>query len=424
MNSTDLLKECFSVERWTEAIDKAVQKGMNRIILSNCCSPSYRKRLYIRLLNDEYTPLPPHEAKIPKENSKEFRTVYINEDEDRVFLSIVNSVLNDVFKDMVHSSCRSYQKKKSFGETAVELSRKLKNYSGVKTDFHKYFDTVEINKIMEVFDLLEDKLRIERNTDPIVNMLRRIWKDNRYISIDGKIKEQYMGIRQGNAVGSFFANVLMYELDEFMSSNYPYYVRYSDDAVTLTERKGDYKKVINDINRIINKYGIKLNNSKTVAINNNSWFSFLGFFIKPNKVTLNGKWTKHFKNEIQKCTVKNKNISYKQALNNVYRFLYGNNKKNKYSWATSIFPYINVREDILILDKFVMDNLRAVKSVKKIVGGIGVNMYMKDNALYNSYGKHAARNRGTDIEDYTTISCMYNAYHTDMAAFNSLCYNL
>ena len=83
-----LLEKVFEAERWEAAINKGFFKGIDKGELRQLCGPETRVRLAMAILEDNYEIAPPHQALIPKDNG-EFRTVYVNENIDRIFLSIV-----------------------------------------------------------------------------------------------------------------------------------------------------------------------------------------------------------------------------------------------------------------------------------------------------------------------------------------------
>ena len=74
-----LLQKFFEKNRWEQAIDTGVGKGIDKGELRKLTSPETRVRLYQAIVSDNYEIAPPHIALIPKDNPGEFREVYINE---------------------------------------------------------------------------------------------------------------------------------------------------------------------------------------------------------------------------------------------------------------------------------------------------------------------------------------------------------
>lgn len=104
---------------------------------------------------------------IPKDTPGEFRTVFVGDTCERILCSLINDCLFELFPEMVHKSCTSYQKGIGSGRVVQHLSKVLQitkgNTMGARFDFHHYFDTVNRNAIMEQFDVVEQKLGLQRN---------------------------------------------------------------------------------------------------------------------------------------------------------------------------------------------------------------------------------------------------------------------
>lgn len=417
-----LLEKMFEMPRWEALIEKADLKGIDKGELRKMCEPEVRAAIYLAIKNETLEFAPPHMAQIPKDTPGEYRTVFVGENVDRCLQSLINDCLFELFPEMVHPSCKSYQIGLGTGKTVKELSAVLSGMNekivGVKSDFHHYFDVVNLEAIMNVFDVIEQKLGYEKGTEPVMNLLRKTWNSNLVFDLDGNIVEQYCGIRQGNAIGSFLADVILYELDDFMSKKYKFYCRYSDDCVTIHNNPDE---VIKDMNSIIQKYGVSLNPKKVEILYGNRWFKFLGFNVKGGQITLSKSRVKSFQKEIESRTIKQHSISSQKALNKVNSYLYKGN--GKYSWATSVLPIINVEKDIEALNTFVIDCLRACATGKKKIGGLGSVNDKEDYTILRGTGKNVTANRkktNKEIDGYLSINCMRNALLTRREVYETL----
>ena len=87
-----ILQKFFEHDRWVYAIEKGVDKDINKADLYQLSKPEVRVKMCEAIRQGQYEIAPPHTAQIPKDNG-EFRTVYVNEPIDRVFLSIANDLL-------------------------------------------------------------------------------------------------------------------------------------------------------------------------------------------------------------------------------------------------------------------------------------------------------------------------------------------
>lgn len=423
-----LLEKMFEMPRWEALIEKADLKGIDKGELRQMCKPDVRAAIYMAIKNETIEFAPSRMCQIPKDTPGEFRTVFVGENVDRCIQSLINDCLFELFPEMVHPSCKSYQKNLGTGKTVKELSSILANTKteivGVKSDFHHYFDVVDINAIMNVFDVIESKLGFEKGTEPVMNLLRKTWNNNLVFDLEGNLIEQYCGIRQGNAIGSFLADVILYELDDFMSKKYRFYCRYSDDCITIHDNPDE---VIRDMNNIICKYGVSLNPRKVQILYKKEWFKFLGFNLKYDMITLSKSRIKSFQHEIEKRTIKakgannSKKITLKRAINQVNNYLYKGD--GQYSWATSVLPIINVEKDIDTLNEFIMDALRACATNKKKIGGLGSVNDREDYTILRGVGRNVSANRRKtekEIEGYLSVKCMQNALLTRRAVYDTL----
>lgn len=418
-----LLEKVFEAERWESAINKGVFKGIDKGELRQLCSPETRIRLAMAILEDNYEIAPPHQALIPKDNG-EFRTVYVNENIDRIFLSIVNDLLFELCSDMIHPACKSYQKGIGCGKIVQEITKNIKwqkEYEdlesktfGIKADLSKYFDSVPIEFIDNVFDQLVHKF----GDSKIIAILRKYYHTDLCFDPDGNLIKHYQSLKQGCAVASWLADVMLYEIDDHLSELKGMYVRYSDDILYIG-RFYDYAMKVLEKNLEI--MSMKLNPKKVEYLSYDRWFKFLGFMIKEDQITLSPGRVKTFQKEIEKRSVKNRHVSGKAAIISINRYLYKGD--GTYSWATQVLPIINVERDIDTLNEFVMDCIRACQTGKRKIGGLGTITNQKDYMILRGTGKNVSANRKNtekEIEGYYSIRCMQKALNICRPVYDTI----
>ena len=407
----------FDHQRWTKAIEKGVGKDIVKSELIRLCTEDVRIAMYQAMKEGRYMIAPPHTAQIPKDNG-EYRTVYVNEPIDRIVLSIANDLLFDLMPQMIHPSCKSYQTGIGCGKVVKEASRRIAKAEsgeilGWKSDLSKYFDSVPIRFVDEAFD----KVEAEHGKSALVDVLRKYYHSDVYFDTDGKVCRKYQSLKQGCAVASWLADVLLYHIDKELSELDGYYVRYSDDMLFIGP---DYQKAMDILVNRLSAMEMKLNPKKVEYLSPDRWFKFLGFSIKGGDISLSGSRIKTFQKEIEDRTIKRKGISMAKAVGNVNRYLYKGN--GKHSWATGVLPVINVKRDLDELNKFVMDCIRAVSTGKRKVGGLGYVNTKADGCIVRGRGKNVKANRlkGGAIDGYLTIGCMANAIRTRRAVYETL----
>lgn len=428
-----LLERMFDHDVWEQMINKANEKGINLTVVKQLATPQVRVRLYEAIKNEKYDIAPPHIARIPKDVPGEFREVYVNEDVDRVVLTLINDCICDIFPELIHKQCKSYQKGIGCQEVVQtitkEISKLTKNknheFIGYKADLSKYFDSVKIEIIDDVFDTFERKLGFEVGTEPVITLLRKYYHNNLVFDVDGNLIEHYGSLKQGCAVAAALANIVLYDVDDTLSKMDIIYYRYSDDIVMIGK---DADKAKEKLEIMLKDYGLKLNPKKVEPLYSDVWFKFLGFNIKGDMITLSKNRVKKFQKEIVSRTINKPNITFKQARENVINYLY----RGEYCWATSCLGTINCKPDLDEMNKFIMDCLRAVKvretskrkgkiSISKI-GGLGVVTDLPDKTILRGTGKNVTSNRNkTDklIENYLSMGCLSNAMKMDKVIYEA-----
>ena len=412
-----LLEMFFDIERWTKAIEKGVGKDIRKDQLIKLCDEKTRVAMYVAMRDGKYQIAPPHTAQIPKDVPGEFRTVYINEPMDRVVLSIANDLLFETCKDMIHPACKSYQTGIGCGKVVKEASRMIcdskKGIYGFKADLSKYFDSVPLKFIDNMFDEVEKR----HGKSKLIKVLRDYYHCDLYFDDDNNLQNKYQSLKQGCAVASWLADTVLYELDEKMTKLGGFYVRYSDDILFIGE---NYNKAMVILAEHLSLMEMQLNPKKVEYLSPDHWFKFLGYSIKGKDISISSTRIKTFQKEIEKRTIKDRTQTYKKAVNRVNRYLYKGD--GKHSWATQILPVCNVVRDLNELNKFVMDCLRAVQTGKRKVGGLGYVKTQKNGCVARGTGRNVKANRGKidKIEGYMTISCMRNALLTSRSVYETL----
>lgn len=431
-----LLSMVFEHSRWEKAVEKGCMKDINPTVLRWVCNPQTRLDFYYKLINGKYEVNVFHIAEIPKDDGT-MREVYVAEPFDRIFLSIVNDCLMELFRDtMISKHCRSYLSGTGCQEIVqdtsreiVRLNKQLPNKEVIlKVDLRKYFDTVKIEYIDAVFNRIETELGFEIGTEPIINVLRKLYHRNLVFDKDNNLIEHYGSLMQGCAISGFLADVILYEVDELMAKEFKYFVRYSDDML-IVDSDIDKAKAILD--KELPKYGVSLHPKKCEKHTANDFVTFLGFKIRGSQITLSKNRVKKLQKEIVSRTLNKPNISERQAKQNVLKFLYGN--ADGFSWATACIGTINIETDLIEIDNFIKDCLRACKvretqkRKSKIsiadIGGLGSVDNLDDRTILRGKGRRVRtyRNR-TDktIQNYKTMNCLSKAYKMNVNIYESI----
>lgn len=289
-----LLQKFFEIKRWESALEIGVDKHIDKGELRKLTSPEVRMALYQAIINDCYEIAPPHEVQIPKDNG-DMRIVFVNENIDRIFLSIANNLFFEMFPEFIHKSCKSYQTGLGCGKVVQELSRHMVKVSGmevgVKLDLSKYFDSVPIRYIDEIFDRMEKKV----GKSKVIDIVRKYYHTDWCFDVEGNLIEHYQSLKQGCSVASFLADAVLYHIDNAISQMDVYYVRYSDDLMIIGNH---WKEGFTVIKQMLEEMEMTLNPKKVEIVYKNKWIKFLGFNIKGDKITLSKSRVKSFQKEM------------------------------------------------------------------------------------------------------------------------------
>lgn len=146
------------------------------------------------------------------------------------------------------------------------------------------------------------------------------------------------GLPIGNMSSQFLAILYLNELDHYIKEELKikYYIRYMDDGILLHTDKEYLKKCLKKIEKILERYGLKLNN-KTRIYSSDEGFEFLGYkyIMKNNRliVKIKGQTKRRFKRKMktlyrleEKGKITEKDIKHVEASYKGHLH-YGNTKK-------------------------------------------------------------------------------------------------
>jgi hypothetical protein len=408
-NTDRLLDLVFADDNiWENAITKGDEKNIRQHILENFSDPNVRQALKEQIKDRKYHISAPHEARIPKDDGS-LRTVYVNKSNDRILLTVINNIFFKYCGHMIHKSCMSYQTGIGCGKIVKKVVKDINHigvnksgFIGYKIDLSKYFDSVPIEYIDKVFDELESYF----GESTILDLVREYYHDDTLLDINKKEIHKYTSLRQGCAIAAFLANSVLYDIDKTMSEMDVIYYRYSDDILILGPNA---ENAFIKINELLDAKTLTLNPKKVERLDGNHWFTFLGFSIKGDKITLSKKRVKNLQKAIEQRSIKskNKNNCSKIALHRIYQYLY-DTTYTKFGYAEGILPIVNCTNDLKELDRFITSCVIACDTKKYKIGGLGYNKTGKDGVIVRGKGRNIAMNnfKAPALDNYTSLSHM------------------
>jgi group II intron reverse transcriptase/maturase len=221
---------------------------------------------------------------IPKANGGE-RPLGIPTVKDRIAQTICKMILEPIYEADFEDSSYGFRPNRSSKDAMAAIKEHLKEGKTevYDADLSKYFDTIP-----------HDKLQIalkQRIADPRILKLINKWLKVP-VNEAGKYKswkENHNGTPQGGVISPLLANIYFHLIDRIVNNTQSLFskhgvriVRYADDFVLMGKELP--KEVIEKLNNLLHRMGLRLNESKTRHIDARAEsFNFLGFTIRYDK---------------------------------------------------------------------------------------------------------------------------------------------
>lgn len=328
----------------------------------------FEKEIVIdELLNGTYKWSIPRKVLIAKSGTNKKRIIYVYGIRDRYVLGVLYRALSAVCKNLISDRCFSYKKQVS---TSSAIQYLLKNQGdnvyGVKIDIHAYFNSVSQEKVTSMInELFVDGLKTTMEKLMLTNKVR----------FENKVKDEFMSLIPGCAMGSFFANYTLRECDQYFEDNNILYARYSDDIIILSDSQEKLHSHLNVISDYLKRYSLEINPKKYVWFSPTDEINFLGLKITKNKdIDIADHSKQKIKKQIHRWCRKGRVLIErdgakfdKVAANIIRRYNYKNFKcfvlnDSTFGWCHYAFRYITTIKSLIELDIYLKDTLRAMKT--------------------------------------------------------------
>lgn len=313
----------------------------------------------------------PQKLLLAKSGTTKKRVVYMYGSEDRFVLGALYRALGALHEDKIAKNCFSYRRRISTNSAIEYVSSIKKNTSmyGVKLDISAYFNSVNrdhLNRCLE--ELFGVSTGIRRTMDALFN--------NDTVLYKGEFITEYKSLIPGCALGSFFANYCLRDLDWYFYNNRIGYARYSDDILIFDQDKAKVKEHLDKVLTTIGKYGLKANPNKFTYFTPDQDIQYLGLKLGDSGIDISDHAKKKLKATIRRWVKAGRkkieiegrdfNTVARNIVNRLNWKLYKSYIKDvsKFGWGYYAFRYITSPDSLTEIDFYLRDRLRYLKTGK------------------------------------------------------------
>jgi len=308
----------------------------------------------------------PEKRLINKHGKGKKRVVYTFSEQENMVLKLI-SYLFYRYDDAQPCNCYSFRRNYGAKKAIVNLTREkgiAKKYS-CKLDIKDYFNSIDVDLLLPMlYKLLFDD-------EPTFRFLEKLLTLDRAL-FNGEIIAEKRGAMAGIPVSQFFANLYLAEMDRFFLKAGVLYARYSDDIIFFADNNQALAEYLETVKTFLAKHHLELNPEKVKVTEPNEKWDYLGVTFDNGKIGLSRTTMKKIKGKIRRKARSiyrwkiRKGADDKKAMTvfsrSVNKKFFGKGGEDEFSWARWFFPLITVDNDLKIIDAYVQEHKRFVKS--------------------------------------------------------------
>jgi RNA-directed DNA polymerase len=310
----------------------------------------HRERVFTSIINHTYTAQAIRGIAIPKSNGQT-RLLGVPTVVERVLQQAVNQVIAPLFELSFHENSYGFRPEKN-AHQAIQQSQKNINEGYkhiVEIDLKSFFDEVDHCILLQ---LIYQKVKC-----PTTLRLIRIWL-RAPILVNGNLTKRRKGVPQGSPLSPLLSNILLNEMDKFLTQKGQEFIRYADDFSIYCKSKNKAQTVGNEVYLFLkNTLKLPINREKS-GIRRPSSFQILGHtytssFEKGAKgkfqlIVIEKKW-QELKSKIREITRKTRPKSFDQRIHEL--------KVLQRGWL-NYFRLANIGSKLKTIDSWIRNRIR------------------------------------------------------------------
>lgn len=396
----ELLQDINWEETYNKLINKAYISKEDKEEITKL-NMLYKEQIVEQLISGEYEWSIPEKIEIAKQGSKKKRIVYKYNTTDRYILGVLYRAISRVYNNQFSNLCFSYKKGQSTSSAIWAIKEnKLSNEIGVKVDIHSYFNSVSRERVTELIN--------EWFPGGLNKSIKKLMLDDK-VYFHGQLINEWKSLVPGCALGSFFANACLKEVDEHFENLNITYARYSDDIILFDKTEEDVQRHLDYIIKSIGEYGLTMNPDKYTFFKENEAVEYLGLRIREDgKIDIANHAKQKIKKQVhrwcrkERVEIEKGNTTFEKAARGILRrFNYKNmicslTGDNTFGWCGYSFKYITTTDSLKEIDLYVKDCIRALKTGKH------------NKANYKAVSEEEFNSLG-----FTSLVTMYHTYKYD-----------
>ncbi|MCL1475930.1 group II intron reverse transcriptase/maturase [Argonema antarcticum] len=226
--------------------------------------------------NNTYQPLPCKQVLIPKKKSS-WRELKIPTVRDRIVQQALLNVFSPLMEMRFSSASFAYRANLSYLNAVEQVARwrDLGYYWVLDADISQFFDCIDHQRLLK---------EVRKHLDnPGILCLIKAWVSAGVLTERGIVKSA-KGIPQGAVISPLLANIYLDEFDRIISSSELKLVRYADDFLVLATTQEQIVEAYEEVERVLQSFGLALHPEKTQITNFERGFRFLGHGFLENAI--------------------------------------------------------------------------------------------------------------------------------------------